>query len=148
MKDPKFKIISARRLPHAIKDQTKQELDRMVDLKVITPVSEPTPAVCPMLVVKKGDKIRICTDPTELNKNIVRRPYPLKTVEEIAAKVKRKSQMRQQKRTKMKKDKKRKMKEKEKILQSPSYSDLICIYGKRNAHKNYTKERERKCRHH
>lgn len=87
IENPKFKIIPARRIAHALKDKVKQELDKMVKLKVIEPISEPTSAVSPMVVVNKGEKTRICMDPTELNKNIKRRHYPLKTVEEIAAKV-------------------------------------------------------------
>lgn len=46
-----------------------------------------TPAVSPIVVVNKGKKIRICMDPTDLNKNIKHRHYPL-TVEEIASRVK------------------------------------------------------------
>lgn len=38
--------------------------------------------------MNKGEKIRICMDPADLNKNIKRRHYPLKTVEEIASRVK------------------------------------------------------------
>lgn len=85
--NPKFKIIPPRRIPAAIKDKVKKELDKMVEMGVLTPVTEPSPAVSPMLVVQKGDKIRICMDPTELNKNIKRCHYPLNTVEEIASKV-------------------------------------------------------------
>lgn len=86
--DPKFKIIPPRRIAHALRDKAKAELDKMVRMKVIRPVSHPTPAVSPMVIVKKGEKIRICMDPTDLNKNIKRRHFPLKTVEEIASRVK------------------------------------------------------------
>lgn len=85
--NPTFKIIPPRRIPHVIRNEVKRELNNMVANKIIEPVSEPTPAVSPMLVVNKK-KLRVCMDPTELNKNIQRRHYPLKTVEEIAAKVK------------------------------------------------------------
>lgn len=85
--NPLFKIIPPRKIPHAIRDDVKKELDRMVELGVIVPVSEPSPAVSPMLVVNRDSKLRICMDPTELNKNIKRRHYPLKTVEEVAAKL-------------------------------------------------------------
>lgn len=87
--DPKFKIIPPRRVPHAIRNQVKKELEKMVQMNIIEPVSEPTPAVSPMHVVNKGKgKLRVCMDPTELNKNIKRRHYPLQTVEEITARVK------------------------------------------------------------
>lgn len=85
IENPNFKIIPARRIPHALIKKVKKELDKMVKLEVIEPISEPTPAVSPMLVVEQKDKIRVCMDPTDLNKNIKRRHYPLKTVEQIAA---------------------------------------------------------------
>lgn len=84
--EPSFKIIPPRRIPHAIRDQVKGELERMVKMKIIEPVSEPTPAVSAMLAVNKG-KLRVCMDPTDLNKNIKRRHFPMKTVEEISAKL-------------------------------------------------------------
>ncbi|KMQ86101.1 hypothetical protein RF55_15020 [Lasius niger] len=88
--DPKFKIMPLRRIPQALKNRVKEELDKMVAMKVIELIKEPSPAVSPLIMVRKGNdnhNIRICMDPTELNKNIKRRHYPLKTVEEIAAKV-------------------------------------------------------------
>lgn len=83
--NPNFKIIPARKVPYAIQSKVKDEITKMIDMGVIKKVNEPTPAVSPMLVVTKG-KIRVCMDPTELNKNIKRRIYPMKTVEEIIAK--------------------------------------------------------------
>lgn len=65
----------------------KEELDAMVKSKVIKSVTEATPAVSPMVVVKQKGKIRICIDPTDLNKNVIRRHYPLTTMEEIATKI-------------------------------------------------------------
>lgn len=85
--EPNFKIIPARRIAHALKDKVKSELNKMVEMNIIEPVQEPSPAVSPLVIVNKGDKMRICMDPSELNKNIKRRHYPLKTVEEIAANV-------------------------------------------------------------
>lgn len=87
IENPKFKVIPARKIPHAIRPLVKKELDKMVKLGVIEPIKESTPAVSPLVIVQKKGKIRICMDPTELNKNIRRRHFPLKTVEEIAAKV-------------------------------------------------------------
>lgn len=87
--NPKFRIIPPRRNAHALRDKVKAELDKMVQMKVIRPVTHPTPAVSPIVVVNKGEKIRICMDPADLNKNIKRRHYPLKTVEEIASRVKK-----------------------------------------------------------
>lgn len=83
--NPRFKIIPARRIPHTLRNKAKKELHCMEKMKVIVKVSEPTPAVSPMLVVEQKDKVRVCMDPTDLNKNIKRRHFPLKTIEEIAA---------------------------------------------------------------
>lgn len=56
-------------------------------MSIIETISEPSPSVSPMVIIERGSKLRVCMDPTELNKNIRRRHYPLKTVEEISAKV-------------------------------------------------------------
>lgn len=68
VENPSFKIHPPRRIPHPIRDAVKAELDQMVKDKIITPVSEPTPCVSPMVIVQQRDKIRLCIDPTDLNK--------------------------------------------------------------------------------
>lgn len=85
IENPTFVITPPRRIPHKIRDDVKQELDRMVKLDVIEPMKEATPSVSPMVVVRKNNKIRICIDPTNVNKNIMRRHHPMQTIEEIAA---------------------------------------------------------------
>ncbi|XP_059046435.1 uncharacterized protein K02A2.6-like [Achroia grisella] len=84
---PKLPICPARKVPYIIRDTVKKELDSMVAQKVIKPVTKPTPAVSPMVVVRKNNKIRLCIDPSEINKNLKRRHYPLNTVEEIIARI-------------------------------------------------------------
>ncbi|XP_048005105.1 uncharacterized protein K02A2.6-like [Leguminivora glycinivorella] len=44
IENPKLEIKPSRRIPHAIREEVKQELDRMVKLDVIKPETEPTPA--------------------------------------------------------------------------------------------------------
>lgn len=85
--DAVFKIIPARKIPYAVKDKVKHEIDAMVEMGIIEKITEPSPAVSPIVIVKKENKIRICLDPTELNKYVKRRHYPLKTVEEVAANI-------------------------------------------------------------
>lgn len=85
--NPSFEICAPRRIPYKIRDDVKKALDEMVDLDVIEPIKEPTPAVSPMVVVKKNNKIRICIDPTIVNKNILRRHHPMTTIEDIAARI-------------------------------------------------------------
>ena len=76
-----------RRIPHAIENDVKQELERMVNIGVIVPQSDPTPWVSSITIVRKPGKLRICLDPTKLNKAILRGPYPTRTIEEVAAKL-------------------------------------------------------------
>ena len=74
-----------RRIPYAIRDQVKAELERMENLGVIVRETKPTPWVNSMTIVQKPNKIRVCLDPTKLNKAIQRSHHPTKTVEEVAA---------------------------------------------------------------
>lgn len=88
IENPKLEIKPSRRIPHAIRNEVKEELDKMVKLDVIKPETEPTPAVSPMVVVRQKGKIRICIDPSDVNKNILRSHFPLTTIEEISADIK------------------------------------------------------------
>jgi Reverse transcriptase (RNA-dependent DNA polymerase) len=82
-----FEVKPARRVPYAIKADVKNELQNMVEAGVIYKQEKATPAVSPMVVVKKQGKLRLCMDPTDLNENIMRRHFPLKTVEEVCASI-------------------------------------------------------------
>ena len=74
-----------RRIPYAIQNQVKQELDRMLKLGVIVQQNSPTPWVNSITIVKKADKVRVCLDPTKLNKAIRRGPHQTKTIDEVIA---------------------------------------------------------------
>ena len=77
-------ISPARRVPIALGDKLKSELDRMIKLDVIKPVSEPTEWVNPLVTVKKPNgKLRVCLDPRDLNKAIKRQQYKLHTAKEL-----------------------------------------------------------------
>ena len=55
--------------PRKVPTALKEELDRLESLQILTPVSEPTPWVPSMVIVKKPNgKIRACLDPSDLNK--------------------------------------------------------------------------------
>ena len=57
-------------------------------MRVIEKVSEPTKWVNLLVVVEKPNKkVRLCLDPRDLNNSILREHYPMKTEEEVAAKV-------------------------------------------------------------
>lgn len=77
----------ARRIPVAMRERVKTELDRMTDLGVIAPVSEPSEWVSAMVAThkKNSDEIRLCIDPRDLNKVLKRPHHPMRTVEDVAA---------------------------------------------------------------
>ena len=76
-----------RKVPLAIQDKLKNELERLVFLGIIEKVTEPTEWVNSIVIVQKpnGD-IQICLDPIELNKWIQRPHYPIPTFDDIANK--------------------------------------------------------------
>lgn len=77
-----------RRIPYALRDPAKAALDEMVDISVLARQYEPTPWVSSMTIVKKPDgSVRICIDPTKLNKALKRPHHPIQTVEEAAARM-------------------------------------------------------------
>ena len=73
-------IMPDRRVPISLKSKLKNELDRLVELNVIAPIDEPTEWVSQIVLAKKpnGD-VRLCIDPQELNKVIIRERYTLPT---------------------------------------------------------------------
>ena len=87
-KDAKQVVHPPRKIPFAMKNKVKDELSRLERMRVIAKVSEPTEWVNSLVVVEKPNKkVRLCLDPRDLNKSILREHYPMKTVEEVAAKV-------------------------------------------------------------
>ena len=77
----------ARKIPLAMRDRVKQELDSMVAQGVISPITEPTDWCSNMVCAKKKnkDEIRLCIDPRDLNKALKRPHHPLKTVDDVIA---------------------------------------------------------------
>ncbi|RXN21973.1 Transposon Ty3-G Gag-Pol poly [Labeo rohita] len=77
----------ARRIPAAMQNKVKAELERMVAMGVLSPVSEPTDWVSSMVAThkKNSDEIRLCIDPRDQNKFLKRPHHPMRTVEEVAA---------------------------------------------------------------
>ncbi|CAB3981462.1 Hypothetical predicted protein [Paramuricea clavata] len=62
-----YQGLPVRRIPLAVKDKLKDELDRLVTLKVITPVDTPTDWISATVVaIKKDGNIRLCLDPKPL----------------------------------------------------------------------------------
>ena len=68
-----------------MREDLKEELDRMTQQDIIAPLTKPTAWVSSMVVAKKKkNKLRICLDPRELNKAVKRSHYPMPTIEEVA----------------------------------------------------------------
>lgn len=55
----------------------------MEEQGVITKVTKPTKWISNMVVVEKPGKIRVCLDPSALNKALCRAHYQMPTIEEI-----------------------------------------------------------------
>lgn len=79
----KPQIMPNRRVPIALNDKLELELNRLTKLGVIAPIDEPTEWVSQIVIVKKSDGgVRLCIDPQELNKVIVRERYTLPTLDD------------------------------------------------------------------
>ena len=61
-------VMPPRRIPVALKEKLKNELDRLTHRKAISPIQEPTDWVSSMIAAKKPDRnICLCIDPHYLN---------------------------------------------------------------------------------
>ena len=77
------KIMPTRRIPISLREPLKTELDRLSALGVLEPVAEPTPWISQLVIArKKNGAIRICIDPKELNKAILRERYVLPVLDD------------------------------------------------------------------
>ena len=85
--DPNIKPFAqkARRLPIIMQKQVDQELDKLLQLNVIEPISDPPTWVSPLVIVPKRDSksVRICVDMRAVNTSIIREPYQIPTLDEI-----------------------------------------------------------------
>ncbi|KAG1673308.1 hypothetical protein GQR58_015635 [Nymphon striatum] len=74
-----------RRVPYALKNKFKAELDRMSKLNVIEEVTQPTDWVNSVVLVTKPKtgELRVCLDPKDLNKAILRPHHPMRSLEDI-----------------------------------------------------------------
>ena len=77
-------VVPPRKIPYALKDPLKKELDRMEKLGIIEKVEKSTDWVNALVVVSKPNgKLRVCLDPRPFNQAIKRHHYRLPTAEEI-----------------------------------------------------------------
>ena len=89
--DPTVKPVvhPPRRVPVTLNELLKKELEHMVEEEILIPVNKPTDWVSSMVTVVKPNKLRICIDSKDLNRDIKRSHYPMPTIEEVATKLRR-----------------------------------------------------------
>ncbi|KAK7879228.1 hypothetical protein WMY93_033987 [Mugilogobius chulae] len=82
-------IHGCRKIPLAVVDRLKDTLDDLLKADVIEKVSETTTWVNSLVVTEKRDKrkLRVCLDPTDLNKAILRQHYSIPTADEVLCKL-------------------------------------------------------------
>ena len=77
-------VHAPRKIPVALKEKVKKELESMEKQGVIEKQNKPTDWVNSMVtVIKPNGKLRICMDPKDLNRAIKREHHPMKTIEDI-----------------------------------------------------------------
>lgn len=73
-----------RRIPIALREPLKQELENMVKQDIIEKVMEPAEWINSIVITKrKNNKLRVCIDPRYLNSFIVRQHRQLPTIDDI-----------------------------------------------------------------
>ena len=71
-------ITPPRRIPTALRDRVKGELNRLENLGVLSKVDEPTSWVSSIVVTtKRSGQLRVCIDPRHLNRTLKRETYML-----------------------------------------------------------------------
>ena len=74
-----------RQVPIESKEAIDKELDYLIEEEIITEQVEPTPWVCSVTFPRKPNgEVRVCLDPSNLNKAIIREHHKPMMVEEIA----------------------------------------------------------------
>ncbi|XP_014671070.1 PREDICTED: uncharacterized protein K02A2.6-like isoform X3 [Priapulus caudatus] len=78
----------ARKFPIHLKEELREELDRMESMEVIEKVSKPTDWVSSLAISRKSNgKLRVCLDPKDLNKACKRTYHKAPTLEETTHKL-------------------------------------------------------------
>lgn len=77
-------ITPPRRIPTALKDKFKVEIDRLESLGVVSKVDEPTNWVSSVVVAtKRSGQLRVCIDPLHLNKALKRERYQIPVLDDL-----------------------------------------------------------------
>ena len=77
-----------RPVPAPIRDQVRRELEHLENSDIIVKVDEPTEWVSSMVCVRKKDgRVRICIDPSDLNKAVLREHFPMNSIDDVATRL-------------------------------------------------------------
>ena len=77
-----------RRVPVALREPVKEELQRMETLGVIIKAAEPTAWVHSLVIAKKkNNKTRVCLDPSDLNRAVIREHFLRQTIEDVISRI-------------------------------------------------------------
>ena len=77
-----------RPVPAPIREDVRRELDDLERRNIIAKVTEPTDWVNSMVNVrKKTGRVRVCIDPTELNRAIMREHHPMRSIDDVATRL-------------------------------------------------------------
>ena len=74
---------NARRVAAPLQEAVKQKLADLESSRIIAKVTTPTQWINSMVAVRKPNKLRLCIDPSDLNKAINRNHYPTPTIDDI-----------------------------------------------------------------
>lgn len=77
------KIQTPRRIPIKLREELQTKLEEMEKDEIITKVEEHSEWVSNIVLVKRNDKLRICIDPSDLNKALKDVKYQMPKIEEI-----------------------------------------------------------------
>ena len=87
--EKKPRQLPCRRIPFALQEKVKIELDHMVKRGILAPITEPTEWVSQMAIAEKSNgNIRICIDPVHLNDALQREHYKLPTLDDVLGEMK------------------------------------------------------------
>ena len=76
-----------RRVPIAIQDKVRAKIADLEKKGILKKVTKPTEWISSMVVVTTPKKIRICLDPKDLNKAVLRPKYQMATLDEVLPKL-------------------------------------------------------------
>ena len=76
------------RVPVALREPLKEELQRMEKLGVIMKATDPTAWVHSLVIAKnKNNKIRVSLDPSDLNRAVMLEHFPMQTIEDVISRM-------------------------------------------------------------